>query len=155
MRRRRRPKTGDRPIVLAPQVLQQKTSAAIFGTADAGATVTLTLSGDATESKTSQVGALGGDDNVWRVDLSPRQAGGNYTLTLSCDGCANSTTTTLEDVTFGDVYFRRADIPLMNRGDAVAATWIFRGDERRRTPQVPLRGPIQRVARHDVCARSQ
>ena len=29
------------------------------------------------------------------------------------------------------VYFRRADLPLMNRGDAAAATWIFRGDEHR------------------------
>ena len=26
-------------------------------------------------------------------------------------------------------YFRRADISLMNRGDAAAATWIVRGDE--------------------------
>jgi len=29
-------------------------------------------------------------------------------------------------------YFRRADISPMNRGDAAAATWIFRGDESRR-----------------------
>ena len=46
-----------------------------------------------------------------------------------------------------DAYFRRADLPLMNRGDAAAATWIFCGDtshargysvETRRTPQVHL-----------------
>ena len=30
------------------------------------------------------------------------------------------------------LYVRRAEVPLMNRGDAVAATWIFRGDESRR-----------------------
>ena len=29
-------------------------------------------------------------------------------------------------------YFRGADISLMNRGDAAAATWIFRGERRRR-----------------------
>ena len=29
-------------------------------------------------------------------------------------------------------YFRRADISLMNRGAAAAATWIFRGDKSRR-----------------------
>ena len=28
-------------------------------------------------------------------------------------------------------YFRRADLPSMNRGAAAAATWIFRGDEAR------------------------
>ena len=33
---------------------------------------------------------------------------------------------------FGRVYRRRADLPLMNRGDAAAATWTFRGDESRR-----------------------
>ena len=31
--------------------------------------------------------------------------------------------------TNSETYVRRAELPLMNRGDAVAATWIFRGDE--------------------------
>ena len=30
------------------------------------------------------------------------------------------------------LYFRRADTPLMNRGDAAAGTWIFRGAESQR-----------------------
>ena len=32
----------------------------------------------------------------------------------------------------GEMYVRRADISLMSRGDAAAATWIFRGDGSRR-----------------------
>ena len=44
------------------------------------------------------------------------------------------------------MYFRRADTPQTSRGDAVAATWIFRGDEsqRRRGRDVDL--PRRRVA---------
>ena len=33
-----------------------------------------------------------------------------------------------EVVIGGELYFRRADMSLKNRGDAAAATWIFRGD---------------------------
>ena len=98
----------------------------------AGATVTVTLSGDATETKTSTVSTMGGDDDVWRVELGPYDAGGSYAITVACDGCKNArggvreirvscvlvfprrasrtdstnqaTNTTIEDVTFGDVY---------------------------------------------------
>ena len=34
-----------------------------------------------------------------------------------------------------DAFFRRAELPLMNRGDAAAATWICRGNESRATPR--------------------
>ena len=46
------------------------------------------------------------------------------------------------------MYFRGADLPLMNRGDAAAATWIVRGgDESRRRRSRDADIPGRRVAR--------
>ena len=44
------------------------------------------------------------------------------------------------------VYFRRADMSLMNRGDAAAATWIFSGDESRQRRGRDADIPWRRVA---------
>ena len=44
-------------------------------------------------------------------------------------------------------YFRRADLSLMNCGDAAAATWIFRGDESRPRRGCDVDIPWRRVAR--------
>ena len=43
-------------------------------------------------------------------------------------------------------YFRRADLPLMNRGDAAAGTWIFHGDESRRRRGCDVDIPWRQVA---------
>ena len=41
---------------------------------------------------------------------------------------------------YGVLHVRRADLPLVNRGDAAAATWIFRADgPRRRHADIPRR----------------
>ena len=44
------------------------------------------------------------------------------------------------------LYVRRAELPLMNRGDAAAATRIFRGDETRRRHGCDVDIPRRRVA---------
>ena len=44
-------------------------------------------------------------------------------------------------------YVRRADLPLINRGDAAATTWIFRGDESRRRRGCDADVSWRRVAR--------
>ena len=47
----------------------------------------------------------------------------------------------LRDETKRCAYFRRADIPQTGRGDAAAATCIFRGDELRRGYSVETGAP--------------
>ena len=54
-------------------------------------------------------------------------------------------------------YFRRVDHPLMNRGDAAAGTWTFRGDEERRgwDVDIPWRRGTPRLGRgHSVETRN-
>jgi hypothetical protein len=42
----------------------------------------------------------------WKAFLKPTKAGGNFTITISCASCASPlNTSTISDVTFGDVYF--------------------------------------------------
>lgn len=41
----------------------------------------------------------------WKAYLKPTPAGGNFTISVSCASCTNTTVTTINDVTFGDVWF--------------------------------------------------
>eukprot|EP00729_Bicosta_minor_P028326 gene28326-35022_t len=41
----------------------------------------------------------------WKALLTPQAAGGNYTISVACTNCANTTSSTLYDVTYGDVWF--------------------------------------------------
>jgi len=91
-------------------VLQRSpASASVFGTAVAGGSVTVTLSGpngfNFTSAPvivtTSNDASLNG---TWKVLLPPRPAGFGYSLTATCNGCSNDTAATLNDVGFGDVY---------------------------------------------------
>ena len=47
------------------------------------------------------------DNNDWKVLFNePMANGGNYTISIECPGCANSSDMdTLYDITFGDVYY--------------------------------------------------
>jgi hypothetical protein len=57
--------------------------------------------GGATESYTPSIYA----DGTWKATLSAKPAGGTYTIRVACtSGCANSAATTMNDVTFGDVW---------------------------------------------------
>ena len=43
--------------------------------------------------------------DTWKAILHPATAGGDYTITATCTGCANATTATLRNVTFGDMWY--------------------------------------------------
>lgn len=58
-------------------VLQRDTSIPFWGTAPAGKTVTVSLSG-------LTAGTRAGADGRWRIDLPPLPAGGPYVLAVSC-----------------------------------------------------------------------
>eukprot|EP00117_Sycon_ciliatum_P047952 scpid52642/ scgid34202/ Sialate O-acetylesterase; Sialic acid-specific 9-O-acetylesterase; Yolk sac protein 2; Sialate O-acetylesterase small subunit; Sialate O-acetylesterase large subunit len=84
--------------------------AAVFGSAmnlsSSTATVTVTVSSAEGSSKT--YAAQVSENNMnWKVLLDPAEAGGDYTITCACtQGCVNSSVGgTIQNVTFGDVYF--------------------------------------------------
>lgn len=91
--------------------------AAVFGVlfgAKTDTTVELTLRsrtphGNHSHQKVDAVVTLTGQTTPsgqyakWKALLSPVSAGGNYTLSVSCKNCQNSTASTLVDITFGDV----------------------------------------------------
>lgn len=84
-------------------VLQRApSSAAIYGLAPPGQKITVRMdskggSGDTFAATTSS-------DGAWGVRLPPTQAGGSFTFTASCPGCQNASTSTMTNVTFGDVW---------------------------------------------------
>ena len=88
------PATGVKPHSLFADhmVLQRDAAAVVWGTADAGGTVTVTVCGQ-------RVSGVADADGRWLVELKPRPAGGPHTLTI-----AGAETITLKDVMFGDVW---------------------------------------------------
>jgi len=87
-------------------VLQRNAPIPVWGTATAGATVTVTLAKDAGESTTSsatasRASAHAGPDGHWQATLPALPAGGPYTLTaVSSAGTRQSAS----DILIGDVY---------------------------------------------------
>ena len=76
-------------------VLQQQSDVNIWGTADAGKTVTITASWD----KKAKFSAKAGDDGKWKIAVKTPQAGGPYSVTIS-DGKS----VTLNNVLVGEVW---------------------------------------------------
>lgn len=81
---------------------------AAFGTGKPGGSVRVTLSGPGgfVHVATAAVADSSSDlavHGTWKLLLPPRPAGFGYTLEAACDGCSNTSTTTLSDVGFGDV----------------------------------------------------
>jgi len=74
-------------------VLQRGEPVTVWGTADAGSTLTLSLNGRSVSGKADAKGK-------WRLQLPQQLAGGPYTLTLS----AGAKTASVNDVMVGDVY---------------------------------------------------
>lgn len=74
-------------------VLQREQANPVWGTADAGEAVTVTIA----EQSHSTVA---GDDGKWRVKLAPLEVGGPYTLSVSGNNSVN-----FEDVLVGEVWF--------------------------------------------------
>ena len=98
-----------------------KTQAAVYGSGAApGGTVTVKLSPGADGDDLTEVFATtAGADGSWKALLSPKPAGGDFTLTASAGASGSAA---LSHVTFGDVWFcarpRRAPFePLRARAD--------------------------------------
>lgn len=53
----------------------------------------------------TKVRAAGGSYARWKALLNAAPAGGNFTITVACSTCANTTAVNITDVTFGDVFF--------------------------------------------------
>lgn len=73
-------------------VLQRDTNAAVFGKADPGENVSVTIAGQTRSTVTAA-------DGNWRVELDPVPAGGPYDLVIT-----GNNTITFTDVLFGDVW---------------------------------------------------
>ena len=52
--------------------------------------------------------SAGGVYARWKAMLKPQTAGGNYSLSVACSACTNTTARSISDVTFGDVVRARA-----------------------------------------------
>jgi hypothetical protein len=96
---------------LPGMVLQRAPAqAAVFGTAPPSATVSVVATGPDGWSYSAQAMSSALLDSAelhgtWKVLLPPRLAGNGYTITASCPGCPNATKQTLENVSYGDIWF--------------------------------------------------
>src|SRR6266853_5531692 len=73
-------------------VLQREVAVPIWGWADSGEKITVTLAGQAAET-------VAGEDRRWKVALRPMQAGGPFTLTVH-----GKKTVEIKDVMFGEIW---------------------------------------------------
>ncbi|NVM74484.1 sialate O-acetylesterase [Duganella sp. SG902] len=125
-------------------VLQRDQPLAVWGTAGAGAEVTVTLAG---QTVTGSADARG----KWRVALPPQPAGGPYTLKASAGG----RTVSRGDILIGDVYLcsgqSNMEFAVNASTNAIGATWGARNDRLRylnvrktsaATPQEELAGKV-------------
>ena len=89
-------------------VLQREPyKAALYGVVDKPNTaVTLTMTDEDTK-KITKYNANSMKNGDWKITLpNTYPNGGNFTFTVSCAGCYNtSVSTTITNITFGDVYF--------------------------------------------------
>ena len=90
-------------------VLQQAPAkSAVYGTVGpGGVAVSVTVAGANDEGLevtpyTVHAAVAGGQ---WKAMLRPTPAGGSYTITARCTGCRNATSATIDDVTFGDLWY--------------------------------------------------
>ena len=89
---------------------QQPAKACVYGTID-GSAATVKISsagGDAAFEAyevAAEITAGSGAFKLFKGCLAPHPAGGDFTVTATCTGCTNTTTATLEHVTFGDVWY--------------------------------------------------
>ncbi len=88
-------------------VLQQQPAKACvygrLGTNGTAATIHVADTGGATPSFDVEAQVTAGGE--WKACLLPTAAGGDFTITATCTGCANATAAVLEHVTFGDVWY--------------------------------------------------
>eukprot|EP01059_Diplonema_ambulator_P035412 TRINITY_DN8316_c0_g1_i1.p1 TRINITY_DN8316_c0_g1~~TRINITY_DN8316_c0_g1_i1.p1 ORF type:complete len:603 (+),score=66.30 TRINITY_DN8316_c0_g1_i1:57-1865(+) len=83
---------------------QQPAKAAVYGTLDTAGTPSVSVEVSGTETYTVAGKVVG---SQWVAYLKPSNAGGNYTITVTCTGCGSTgpNTASIQDVTFGDVWY--------------------------------------------------
>ena len=128
-------------------VLQRGDAVAVWGWADPGEAVTVSIDGRSVETAAD-------DDGAWRVSIDPPEAGGPYTLTLT-----GKNTMTIEDVLVGDVWLASGQSnmawPLRKCHDGAAETAKANHPKIRlfQTPRRPSTEPLPDVeAAWEVCA---
>ncbi|HEY5038079.1 MAG TPA: sialate O-acetylesterase, partial [bacterium] len=98
------------PAIFGDHMVLQQGTASVWGWAQAGKTVTVSLAGQ-------EVSATVGSDGKWKVALPPLKAGGPFELSVSGDGSV-----TLSDVLVGDVWIgsgqSNMELPLNRTSDA-------------------------------------
>jgi len=125
-------------------VLQRDQPLAIWGTADAGSKLTLSLGGRTASGVADAHGK-------WRLELPPQPAGGPYVLTVA----SGAQTISRADILVGDVYLcsGQSNMEFLVRAstNAMGATYGARNDRLRylnvtkesaATPQEELKGPV-------------
>ncbi|WP_229262604.1 sialate O-acetylesterase [Duganella radicis] len=125
-------------------VLQRDQPLTIWGTADAGREVAVTLGG---QTVTGSADARG----KWRIALPPQPAGGPYNLKVSSGGH----TVSRSDILIGDVYLcsgqSNMEFAVSNSTNAIGATWGANNTQLRylnvqktsaATPQEELKGEV-------------
>ncbi len=125
-------------------VLQRDQPIAVWGTADAGRKLTVTLGG---QTATGSADAHG----KWKIQLPPQPAGGPYTLKVASDG----QTISRADILVGDVYLcsGQSNMEFLQRAstNALGPTYGPPNDNLRflnvqknsaATPQDELKGPV-------------
>jgi hypothetical protein len=92
-------------------VLQRETAAAIYGmpgspfTLPATVQVNITSTSDGYAKSYEAKVTKASDHGEWKVVLESKPAGGDYTITAACtSGCSNSSSTSIQHVTFGDLW---------------------------------------------------
>ncbi|HZX25744.1 MAG TPA: sialate O-acetylesterase, partial [Telluria sp.] len=125
-------------------VLQRDQPIAIWGRADAGSKLSLSLGGRTVSGNADAHGK-------WRLELPPQPAGGPYTLTVAAGG----KTISRADVLVGDVYLcsgqSNMEFLVKTSTNAIGATYGARNDKLRylnvqkesaAAPQEELKGPV-------------
>jgi hypothetical protein len=84
----------------------------VYGGVSAAAKVTLTVAEKGAANYTVNADILSmnenGGDLTWKAMLKPHiDQGGSISITAQCSGCANTTATTISDLTYGDVWYVR------------------------------------------------
>ena len=102
-----------RPIFGSHMVLQQKQKDKVWGWAEPGEEVTVTI---ADQTKTAKAG----EDGKWSVTLDPLPAGGPHTLTV-----AGKNTVTFDDVLVGEVWLcsGQSNMQMARQRRRTTATW--------------------------------
>ena len=98
-------------------VLQQSPArACVYGMLGAGGTAAAVKISSAKDPSfvayTVEATVAGGG---WKACLDPVTTGGDYTVTATCTGCANKSAATLQNLTFGDVWYCGGQAPSSER----------------------------------------